>query len=96
MDGQAGLTFEHTIKKKAAGRLAGKIFVLTGTLADLTREAAQEAITQRGGKVSGSVSKKTDYVVAGEDAGSKLKKARDLGITVLDEPAFLALISLHP
>jgi DNA ligase (NAD+) len=74
------------------GEFAGKTFVLTGTLAKLTREAAEEAITQRGGKVSGSVSKKTDYVVVGEDAGSKLKKAHHLGIAVLDERAFLKLL----
>ena len=65
---------------------------MTGTLAQLTREAAQEAITRRGGKVTGSVSKKTDYLVAGEDAGSKLKKANELGVTVLDEQAFLDLL----
>jgi DNA ligase (NAD+) len=65
---------------------------LTGTLAELAREAAQEEITRRGGRVTGSVSKKTDYVVAGEDSGSKLKKANDLGITVLDERAFLDLL----
>jgi DNA ligase (NAD+) len=72
--------------------LAGKTFVLTGTLQALTREAAAEAIAQLGGKVSGSVSKKTQYVVAGADAGSKLKKAQQLGIAVLDEAAFLKLL----
>ena len=61
----------------------------------LTRDAAQEAILLRGGKVSGSVSKKTHYVVAGADAGSKLKKAQELGITVLDEPAFVELLDLE-
>ena len=61
--------------------MAGKSFVLTGTLAGMTREAARDAIVQRGGKVSGSVSKKTDYLVAGADPGSKLAKARDLGIS---------------
>jgi DNA ligase (NAD+) len=78
------------------GEFAGKIFVLTGTLAALTRDAAQQAITERGGKVSGSVSKKTDYVVAGSDAGSKLKKAHALGITVLEEPRFLEMIRESP
>jgi DNA ligase (NAD+) len=58
----------------------------------MTREEAAGEIAQRGGKVSGSVSKKTDYVVAGEDAGSKLKKARELGVAVLDEQAFLKLL----
>ena len=72
----------------ATGDLEGKTFVLTGTLTTLTREAAAEAIVSRGGKVSGSVSKKTHYVVAGADAGSKLKKAAELGIPVLDESAF--------
>ena len=66
--------------------------MLTGTLEALTRDAAQEAILSRGGKVSGSVSKKTHYVVAGADAGSKLKKARELGISILDERAFLELL----
>jgi DNA ligase (NAD+) len=74
--------------------LHGKTFVLTGTLAALTREAASEAIVRLGGKVSGSVSKKTDYVVAGEEAGSKLKKAVDLGVTVLDEAAFLKMLNV--
>jgi DNA ligase (NAD+) len=66
--------------------------VLTGTLESLTREAAEEAVTQLGGKVSGSVSKKTHYVVAGAEAGSKLKKAEQLGVPILDEAAFLALL----
>jgi DNA ligase (NAD+) len=72
--------------------LAGKTFVLTGTLQTMTREAAAEAIVRLGGKVSGSVSKKTQYVVAGADAGSKLKKAQQLGIAVLDEAGFLKLL----
>jgi DNA ligase (NAD+) len=72
--------------------LGGKSFVLTGTLSGMTREAAEEAIVGMGGKVSGSVSKKTHYVVAGAEAGSKLKKAEQLGITVLDEEAFLKLL----
>lgn len=71
---------------------AGQTFVLTGTLAAMTREAASEAIIQRGGKVSGSVSKKTAYVVAGEDPGAKLEKARELGVAVLDERTFLKLL----
>ena len=72
--------------------LSGKTFVLTGTLACLTREEAKEKLEALGAKVSGSVSKKTDYVVAGVEAGSKLDKARELGVAVLDEQQFLALL----
>ncbi|MEZ4649262.1 MAG: NAD-dependent DNA ligase LigA [Candidatus Eisenbacteria bacterium] len=72
--------------------LAGKTFVLTGTLARRTRDEAAEAIRALGGKVTSSVSKKTDFVVAGEAAGSKLEKAQNLGITVLDEAAFESLL----
>ncbi len=73
--------------------IAGKTFVLTGTLPTLKRDQAQAMIEALGGKVSGSVSKKTDYVVAGEAAGSKLEKAESLGIVVLDETALLALLN---
>jgi NAD-dependent DNA ligase len=73
--------------------LAGKTFVLTGTLPTLSREAATALIEAAGGKVSGSVSKKTHYVVAGEEAGSKLEKARALGVTVLDEAGLRRLLS---
>lgn len=72
--------------------VAGKTFVLTGTLPTLKRDEAGDKIKAAGGKVSGSVSKKTDYVVAGEEAGSKLEKARELGITILDEAALLAML----
>ena len=72
--------------------LQGKTFVLTGTLPTLTRDEAAERIEAAGGKVAGSVSKKTCYVVAGEEAGSKLTKAQELGITVLDEAGFLHLL----
>jgi DNA ligase (NAD+) len=74
------------------GPLAGKVFVLTGTLSSMTREQAQAALERLGGRVSGSVSKKTTYLVAGSDAGSKLDKARQLGVETLDEAAFCALI----
>ncbi|HUS09501.1 MAG TPA: NAD-dependent DNA ligase LigA [Pyrinomonadaceae bacterium] len=72
--------------------LAGKLFVLTGTLAGYTRDEARAAIEARGGRVTSSVSKKTDYVVAGEEAGSKLDKAQALGVTVIDERAFKKLL----
>ena len=72
--------------------LAGKTFVLTGTLATMTREAAVAALGGLGAKVAGSVSRKTSYVVHGADAGSKLDKARELGIELLDEDAFRDLI----
>ena len=76
----------------APGPLAGKTFVLTGTLHTMTREAATEAIERLGGKVSGSVSKKTSVVVVGDEAGSKLDKARQLGVTTVSEDEFRALI----
>jgi DNA ligase (NAD+) len=80
-------------KKQRSTQLAGLTFVLTGTLPTLSRDAAKELIEAAGGKTVGSVSKKTDYVVAGEEAGSKLDKARTLNIPVLDEPGLLALLS---
>jgi DNA ligase (NAD+) len=81
---KAGLTF--TGKKKRRGTaLAGKTFVITGTLAHYSRDEAKRMIEDAGGRVSGSVSKKTDYVVAGEDPGSKLDKARELGVKVIGE-----------
>jgi DNA ligase (NAD+) len=88
----AGVSWPQPKPAAAHAKFAGKTFVLTGTLDALTREAAGEAITQLGGKVSGSVSKKTHYVVAGTEAGSKLKKAEQLGVPVLDEAAFLKLL----
>ncbi len=75
--------------REARGPFAGKIVVLTGSLASMTRDEARERVEAAGGKVTGSVSKKTDYVVAGEEAGSKLDKARSLGVAILDEAAFL-------
>jgi len=88
---QLGLKFEEEGPPPGEGTLAGKTFVLTGTLPDLTREEAQERILGAGGRVTSSVSKKTDYVVAGEDAGKKEADARRLGVKILDEAAFLAL-----
>src|SRR5580700_9070285 len=81
---EAGLTLTGQ-KKQRGTKLAGKTFVLTGTLAHFTRDEAKKMIEDAGGKVTGSVSKKTDYVVAGADAGSKLDKARELGVQVIDE-----------
>jgi len=81
---EAGLTLTGQ-KKQRGTKLAGKTFVLTGTLANLTRDEAKKMIEDAGGKVTGSVSKKTDYVVAGTDAGSKLDKAKELGVKVIDE-----------
>jgi DNA ligase (NAD+) len=80
----AGLTLSGQ-KKQRGTKLAGKTFVLTGTLARYTRDEAKKMIEDAGGKVTGSVSKKTDYVVAGADAGSKLDKANQLGVSVIDE-----------
>ncbi len=80
----AGLTLKGQ-KRTRGTKLAGKTFVLTGTLAHFTRDEAQKLIEEAGGKVTGSVSKKTDYVVAGADAGSKLDKAKELGVAVIGE-----------
>ncbi len=89
----AGLRTEIEKSSEPANEtLAGKTFVLTGTLSMFTRDEARAAIEARGGRVSSSVSKKTDYVVAGEEAGSKLDKAQELGVTVIDEAAFKKLL----
>jgi DNA ligase (NAD+) len=89
----AGLRLESAEPARMGEQpLAGATFVLTGTLSAMTRDDAAAAIAARGGRVSGSVSKKTTYLVAGADAGGKLAKARDLGVTVLDEEAFSRLI----
>ncbi|MEP6662859.1 MAG: NAD-dependent DNA ligase LigA, partial [Verrucomicrobiota bacterium] len=90
---KAGLNFSSALYRpeSALGPLAGKTFVLTGTLPTLKREEAAAKIEALGGKVSGSVSKKTDYVVAGEEAGSKLDKAQKLGVKIIDEAELLAL-----
>lgn len=86
-----GLTF--TAERRVRGtKLEGLTFVLTGTLPTLTRDEAKERIERAGGKVSGSVSKKTSYVVAGEEAGSKLEKAQQLGVNVLDEEGLLGML----
>jgi DNA ligase (NAD+) len=88
---KAGLTFTGQKKEKGT-KLAGKTFVLTGTLERHTRDEAKKMIEDAGGRVSGSVSKKTDYVVAGSDAGSKLDKARELGVSVIGEDELEGLL----
>lgn len=88
---QEGLSFKYQAKRKAGGPLAGMTFVLTGTLPALSREDATNLIENAGGKVAGSVSKKTSYVVAGADPGSKLDKANALGVKVIDESALREL-----
>jgi DNA ligase (NAD+) len=88
-----GLQFEQEGPPPREGPLAGKTLVLTGTLPELTREQATERILAAGGRVTGSVSKKTDYVVAGDSAGSKLAKAEKFGVAVLDEIGLLELLN---
>jgi DNA ligase (NAD+) len=87
----AGLTFAGK-KRERGTKLAGKTFVLTGTLLKYTRDEAKKMIEDAGGRVSGSVSKKTDYVVAGSDAGSKLDKAKELGVPVIEEQEMEKLV----
>jgi len=90
----AGVSWQESApQKKTVGELTGKIFVLTGTLPTLSREHAKEKIEAAGGKVAGSVSKKTDYVVAGAEAGSKLVKAQELGVTILGEEELNKLLN---
>jgi DNA ligase (NAD+) len=88
----AGLQFALEGPPPGQGPLSGRTFVLTGTLPDLTREQATERIMAAGGRVTSSVSKKTDYVVAGESPGSKLEKAERLGVAVIDEAGLLGLL----
>jgi DNA ligase (NAD+) len=88
---EAGLTFAGK-KRERGTKLAGKTFVLTGTLANYSRDEAKKLIEDAGGRVSGSVSKKTDYVVAGTDAGSKLDKAKELGVPVIEEKEMEKLV----
>jgi DNA ligase (NAD+) len=90
---KAGLQFKGR-KKERGTRLAGKTFVLTGTLEKYSRDEAKKLIEDAGGKVVGSVSKKTDYVVAGAEAGSKLDKARELGVNVINEKGMEDLLGV--
>jgi DNA ligase (NAD+) len=87
---ELGLCFQEEGAPPSQGPLAGKTVVLTGTLPELSREAATERIVAAGGRVTSSVSKKTDFVVAGESAGSKLEKAQRLGVRILDEAGLVA------
>jgi len=91
---KAGVHWKETEPSGAPkdGPLAGKVFVLTGTLPSMTRDEAKDRIQALGGKVTGSVSKKTDSVIYGDKAGSKLKKAQDLDVETLDEEQFEALL----
>ena len=86
---ERGVKMEYQAKVVADTKFSGKTFVLTGTLPTMKRDEAKKLIEEHGGKVSGSVSKKTSVVVAGEDAGSKLTKAQELGIEVIDEAELL-------
>ena len=88
----AGLQFHHTAPKREGGSLSGLTFVITGTLPNLSREEAKARIEEAGGKVAAAVSRKTNYLLAGEDAGSKLTKAQELNIAIMDEGRLLKLL----
>ncbi|HSW36175.1 MAG TPA: helix-hairpin-helix domain-containing protein, partial [Candidatus Limnocylindrales bacterium] len=89
---QAGVNFTEPLETSAGNTLAGKSFVFSGSLSGYTRDEAFALVEARGGKVSGTVSKKTDYLVVGEEPGSKLTKAQAIGVAVLDEAAFKQLL----
>ncbi len=89
---EAGINPRGAEKEKESGIFSGKIFVFTGSLEKFTRDEAQEMVRLRGGSATGSVSRKTDYVVAGPGAGSKLDKAKLLGIRILSEDEFLKMV----
>ncbi len=89
---QVGFKFESSVAQTKTNELAGKTFVLTGTLQSMTRDEASDIIKSKGGKTSSSVSKKTSFVIAGENAGSKLEKAQDLGVIILNENEFFKMI----
>jgi DNA ligase (NAD+) len=91
---QAGIHWPDVEKPSAAEQtLAGKTFVITGTLSSMSRNDAKQALLAKGAKVTGSVSKKTDYVIVGADPGSKATKAEELGVAILDEDAFQSLLA---
>jgi DNA ligase (NAD+) len=94
--GQAGLSLSGTVTVSQDGPLGGKVFVITGTLATLKRDEAKKLIQQAGGKVTDSVSSQTDYLLAGEKAGSKLAKAEKLSIPIIDEAGLKSLLDGHP
>ena len=87
-----GVTLKRAEAVKINSVISGKTFVLTGTMSAMSRDEAKQLIKNSGGKVSGSVSAKTDYLVAGEEPGSKLDKAKKLGVKVVDEKEFLGLL----
>ncbi|MFQ5829564.1 MAG: NAD-dependent DNA ligase LigA [Candidatus Methylomirabilia bacterium] len=89
---EAGVSVEEATAREGKGALAGKSFVLTGSLTSMTRDEARDLVLRAGGRVTGSVSKKTDYVVVGADPGSKAQEAKRLGVSILDEPEFLKLV----
>jgi len=88
----AGLSFEYAVKRLAGGPLSGFTFVLTGTLPTMSREEAKQRIEAAGGKVAAAVSRRTSFLVAGEEAGSKLDKARELGVIIIDEGQLIAML----
>ena len=92
----AGVTMADQRDESVSRTLEGLTIVATGSLEDFTRDSVKEAIIQRGGKASGSVSKKTDFVVAGDNAGSKADKAEQLGVPILDEAGFKVLLEKGP
>ncbi len=93
---RAGVTMADERDESVARTLEGLTVVVTGSLDDFSRDSAKEAILARGGKAAGTVSKKTDYVVVGENAGSKAEKAEQLGVPVLDEAGFKQLLEAGP
>ena len=85
--------FKLTVNRAKSSKLQGKIFVLTGTLKSMDRPQAKKILEDHGARVSGSVSKMTDFVVAGEEPGSKYEKAKELGVTILNEKEFLKMVN---